>query len=139
MQFMLAFSLFMIVIVFAVHHSNALATTTCTTSAQCGSNGNCSNSGICVCKTGSYVTISADQPCAYEKKKKLAAFLLSFFIGVFGADWFYLASGNAGYIVAGIFKLITIGGFGVWALVDWIRVLNNTFPDGQGVALEDWK
>ncbi|CAF5042852.1 unnamed protein product, partial [Rotaria sp. Silwood1] len=58
--------------------------------------------------------------------------------GVFGADWFYLAAGNGGYIAAGVFKLLTFGGLGIWALVDWIRVLTDSFPDGQGVSLQDW-
>jgi len=68
---------------------------------------------------------------------KLAAFLVSFFVGVLGADWFYLSAGSAAYIVAGIFKLITAGGFGVWWLVDWIRVLADTFPDGNGISLRN--
>ena len=29
-----------------------------------------------------------------------------------GADWFYLSAGSAAYIIAGLFKLITAGGFG---------------------------
>lgn len=80
----------------------------------------------------------ADQPCAYEQKKKLTAFLLSLLAGGLGADWFYLAAGNAGYIVAGVFKLLTFGGLGVWATVDWIRILVDGFRDGQGAPLQPW-
>jgi len=68
---------------------------------------------------------------------KLAAFLISFLAGGLGADWFYLSAGSAGYIVAGIFKLLTLGGFGIWWLVDWIRVLADSFPDGNGLALKN--
>ena len=42
-------------------------------------------------------------------KSKLAAFLISLFLGELGVDWFYLSGGGAGYIVAGIFKLLTLG------------------------------
>ena len=31
---------------------------------------------------------------------------------ILGADWFYLSDGSGGYIVAGIFKLLTLGGLG---------------------------
>merc|ERR1711902_87147 len=68
---------------------------------------------------------------------KLVAFLISFFAGGLGADWFYLSAGSAAYIVAGIFKLITIGGFGIWWLVDWIHILADTFPDGNGISLRN--
>ena len=46
------------------------------------------------------------------KKSKLAAFLVSFFFGAIGVDWFYLSAGSGGYIVAGIFKILTCGGLG---------------------------
>ena len=65
-------------------------------------------------------------------------FLVSFFAGATGADWFYLSAGNGGYIAAGVFKLLTLGGLGVWQVTDWIRVLDDAFPDGQGVPLKDW-
>ena len=49
-----------------------------------------------------------------EKKgySKLVAFLISLLAGILGADWFYLSAGDGGYIVAGVFKLLTLGGFG---------------------------
>jgi len=68
---------------------------------------------------------------------KLAAFLISLFLGELGVDWFYLSGGGAGYIVAGIFKMITLGGLGIWWLVDWIRILADAFPDGNGDPLRN--
>ena len=47
-------------------------------------------------------------------KSKWVAFILSLLLGEFGADWFFLSNGDARYIVAGIFKLLTLGGFGLW-------------------------
>ncbi|KAI8804997.1 hypothetical protein BJ742DRAFT_741721 [Cladochytrium replicatum] len=77
-------------------------------------------------------------PCSYEQTSKLVAFLVSLFVGELGVDWFILAKGNAGYIVAGVFKLLTGGGAGIWWLVDWIRILAGSFPDGNGVPIGDW-
>ena len=76
-----------------------------------------------------------DQKCGYRAKSKLAAFLVSFLAGGLGIDWFYLSDGDAGYIIAGIVKLITGGGLGIWWLVDWIRILADGFPDGNAMAL----
>ncbi|CAF0980638.1 unnamed protein product [Adineta ricciae] len=136
-----AYLLYFIVLLYSIQivPSLSLATTSCTSNSDCGSNGKCSlTTNTCNCTTSGYVTVQSSQPCAYEQKKKLNAFLLSFFIGCFGADWFYLAAGSGGYITAGVFKLLTLGGFGVWALADWIRILTDNFPDGQGVALQGW-
>jgi TM2 domain-containing membrane protein YozV len=44
--------------------------------------------------------------CNYKQKSKLTAFLLSFFVGGYGADYFYL-----GYIGMGVGKLIISFGF----------------------------
>ena len=90
-------------------------------------------SPICIC-TKPYIS-TINSKCSYKGKSKLAAFLLSFFVGGLGVDWFYLSAGDAGYIVAGIFKLITFGGLGIWWLVDWIRILADGFSDGNGMDL----
>ncbi|MDO8528279.1 MAG: TM2 domain-containing protein [Nanoarchaeota archaeon] len=52
-----------------------------------------------------------------EKKKWLVALLLSIFVGSLGVDRFYM-----GYIGTGILKLITLGGFGLWWLIDLILI-----------------
>jgi hypothetical protein len=73
--------------------------------------------------------------------KQFNTFLASFFGGSVGADWFWLYQQggtkytDGGYIAAGVFKLLSGGGFSVWVLVDWIRVLTMTFPDANGMAL----
>merc|ERR1711890_11145 len=79
----------------------------------------------------------SETPCNYRATKKLSAFLVSFLFGGIGADWFYLSGGSAGYIIAGIIKLLTGGGLGIWYLIDWIRVLADSFPDGSGAPLYD--
>ena len=75
----------------------------CTDSKECN-NGLCILSK-CVCTSG-YTNFNGSI-CTYKQKEKLTAFLLSFFIGPTGADWFYLACGNRNYIVGGVFKLLT--------------------------------
>lgn len=52
------------------------------------------------------------------QKSFVATWLLSWLLGLFGADRFYL-----GKVGTGILKLITLGGLGVWYLIDLIMVL----------------
>ncbi len=76
---------------------------------ECSHNSDCGN-GICVddtCQCNSGFTSFGDKVCTYEQKNKVTAFLLSLFLGNFGADWFYLARENSNYSWAGFFKLMT--------------------------------
>ena len=114
---------------------SASLSTPCVSDDDCN-NGACKNK-TCACFSG-YITFKQNQTCEYKQKNKLVSFLLSFFVGGIGVDWFYLAEGNGGYIAAGVFKLLTGGGFGIWWFVDWVRVLANAFKDGNGAPLQNW-
>jgi len=65
-----------------------------------------------------------------EEKDWLVAVLLSALVGGLGIDRFYL-----GYIGLGILKLLTLGGCGVWYLIDLILIVTNKMKDANGRPL----
>jgi len=69
-------------------------------------------------------------PPVDDGKQFTAAWLLSLFLGFFGVDRFYL--GKAG---TGILKLLTLGGYGIWWLVDLILILTGSMRDKAGRPL----
>lgn len=67
------------------------------------------------------------------EKRILPAFLLCFFLGVFGAHRFYV-----GKIGTGILQLVTLGGLGIWALIDFIMIIVGAFTDANGIKITKW-
>ncbi len=61
----------------------------------------------------------------------LTALLLSIFLGSLGVDRFYM-----GYIGLGVLKLITLGGCGVWYLIDVIMIATKSLNDADGQPLK---
>jgi TM2 domain-containing membrane protein YozV len=66
-------------------------------------------------------------------KGRLAAALLCFFFGVIGVHRFY-----TGKIGTGIIQIFTLGGLGVWTLIDLIMILAGSFKDKEGRLVKTW-
>lgn len=66
----------------------------------------------------------------FSARSQGTAFLFSFFLGIFGADRFYL--GQTGL---GIAKLLTCGGCGLWAMIDGILIGCGMMKDVDNLPL----
>lgn len=62
-----------------------------------------------------------------KQRHFLAVFFLSFLWGTFGVDRMYLGKWGTG-----ILKLVTLGGFGIWVLVDLVLIMTGSMRDKQG-------
>ena len=74
--------------------------------------------------------LASELPGVFSDKDWLSTLLISFFVGWFGIDRFYL-----GYTGLGILKLITFGGCGIWYVVDLILIAMGKLDDSQGRPL----
>jgi len=66
-------------------------------------------------------------------KSRLAVTLFAWFLGEFGAHRFYL--GKTGTAIA---MLLTLGGLGIWALIDFIMAVAGTMKDKEGRPIKNW-
>jgi len=57
----------------------------------------------------------------------LVTFLLCWFLGVFGIHRFY-----TGHTTIGIIQLLTLGGCGIWAIIDLIILIIGDYKDADG-------
>ena len=60
----------------------------------------------------------------------IVALLLCWFFGALGVHRFYV--GKTG---TGIAQLLTLGGLGIWILIDFIMILVGAFTDNEGNRL----
>ncbi|MDR2584353.1 MAG: NINE protein [Fibromonadaceae bacterium] len=63
-------------------------------------------------------------------KNKTTVLLLCLFLGCFGVHRFYV--GKTG---SGIAQLFTLGGIGIWALIDLVMIITDKFTDANGNTL----
>lgn len=66
-------------------------------------------------------------------KKVLPLFLLFFFLAWLGVHRFY-----AGKIGTAILFILTLGGFGIWWIIDLILIVTGNFKDKQGQKITQW-
>ncbi len=68
-----------------------------------------------------------------SNKKILPAFLLCFLLGIFGAHRFYV-----GRTLSAVLQIVTLGGIGIWTLIDLIMIIIGKFKDKNGDTLTQW-
>src|SRR5579875_715714 len=64
------------------------------------------------------------------QKDWLTTLLLCIFLGGLGVHRFY-----TGHTAVGVVQLLTLGGCGIWALVDLIMIITGDFRDANGLPL----
>ena len=70
---------------------------------------------------------------ATSPRSRSVACALAFLFGVFGAHRFYV-----GRIGSGVAQLLTLGGLGIWALVDCVIIATGNFRDAEGRRIRRW-
>ena len=68
-----------------------------------------------------------------EWEKNFTCFSTLLFFGFLGAYRFYV-----GKIGTGILQIVTLGGLGIWALIDFIMIIIGKFSDKEGNLLTEW-
>ena len=91
-------------------------------------NSNTQNDSKTIVKQSTTNTEStASENTKSSDKSWIAALLLCIFLGALGIHRFYL-----GYTWQGIVQLLTGGGFGIWALIDLIRIITRDLQPKNG-------
>lgn len=81
-------------------------------------------------RDSTYPVPASSIPGVFSDKAFTTALILSIFLGSLGIDRFYL-----GYTGLGVLKLLTLGGCGIWALIDLILIAIRKVPDADGRPL----
>jgi TM2 domain-containing membrane protein YozV len=68
---------------------------------------------------------------AHTRKNPTTALVLGLFLGTLGIDRFY-----NGQPILGVLKLLTFGGLGFWAIIDWFLIMGAVRRRNVGKAIE---
>jgi TM2 domain-containing membrane protein YozV/ribosomal protein L40E len=68
-----------------------------------------------------------------SEKSRLAVTLLAWFLGQLGIHRFYL-----GKIGTGILMILTLGGLGIWQIIDFIIAVTGNMKDKEGKLITNW-
>ena len=86
---------------------------------------------VCV-KCGVAVTpAGTTQAGLVSEKSWLTTLLLCLFLGGLGIHRFY-----TGHTMIGVLQLVTLGGCGIWALIDLIMIATGSLKDASGLPLK---
>ena len=77
---------------------------------------------------------NAPRSGSVSPRSRLVTTLLCFFLGYFGVHRFYVGKNGTG-----IAQLLTLGGLGFWALIDFIMILTGSFKDMEERPVLDWQ
>lgn len=67
-----------------------------------------------------------------SEKDFVVMILLCLFLGGLGVHRFY-----AGKIGTGVLMLLTLGGLGIWSLIDLIIIITGNFKDKEGLKIKN--
>lgn len=67
-------------------------------------------------------------------RSRLVALILCFFAGFLGAHRFYV-----GKVGTAVLMLVTLGGFGLWSLIDFVLIALGASADKEGRLLLRWE
>lgn len=74
-----------------------------------------------------------DHRITVSSRKILPALILCILFGYFGTHRFYV-----GKVGTGMLQMLTLGGLGLWMLIDALLLIMGKFQDGEGASVQHW-